>query len=135
MIEILKKGHLIHCFGKVSKIRAVFNDTVILDPQGCKRLSDCIALSSQHLSSAIIEFQTLITIGFEIKHKSTDWCVLTYNDELFLIYDKNNSRAIMRNRKNTWTISTYLHELQDNFYKLTGNNLSYRIYKCSCCKE
>ena len=30
-------------------------------------------------------------------------------------------------QKNTWTISTYLHELQDNFYNLTGNNSNYRI--------
>ncbi|MDH6254202.1 hypothetical protein M2347_003929 [Chryseobacterium sp. H1D6B] len=134
MTNILQKGHLILCFGKISKIQAVFNDTVILDPHGCKRLSDCITVNVQDLSPAKIEFQTLITLGFEIKHQSNDCYVLTYNEELLLIYDKKINRAIMCNTKNTWTISTYIHDLQDDFYNLTGDNLNYRIQKCSCCK-
>ena len=134
MTNILQKGNLILCFGKISKVQAIFNDTVILDPQGCKRLSDCITLNAKYLSLAKIEFQNLIELGFEIEHQSNDCYILNYNEELLLIYDEKINSTMMANKNNIWTISMYLHELQNNFYILTGNNLNYRIHKCSCCR-
>lgn len=134
MNNTFKKGYLVLYNGKISRIQSVIDDLVILDPQGCKRLSDSIALIVGDLSPAKVEIQTLIELGFENRQEAEDYYFLTYHDQLSLIYDKENKRVIMHNQKNIFTISNNLHELQDNFCKLTGNNLKYITDKCSCCK-
>lgn len=134
MNNTFKKGHLVLYNEKISRIQSVIDDLVILDPQGRKRLSDSIALIVGDLSPARVEIQTLIELGFENRQEAEDYYFLTYHDQLSLIYDKENKRVIMHNQKNIFTISNYLHELQDNFCKLTGNNLKYITHKCLCCK-
>jgi signal peptidase I len=134
MNNTFKKGDFVLYNRKISRIQSVIDDLVILDPQGCKRLSDSIPLIVGDLSPAKVEIQNLIELGFENRQEAEDYYFLTYHDQLSLIYDKENKRVIMHNQKNIFTISNYLHELQDNFCKLTGNSLKDITHKCSCCK-